>query len=288
MPRAVPIVVALLALQAALVLLFVVARAGSGAARAAGRRRRARRGAAARAATRSTSTATPTRTPPATAIREREVYGAVVPAEGRVLVASAASPVGARQQLDGGLRAGRGDAQGGGRRAARVRRPARRRAEPAVPAADDRLLPARDPARADAARRARGCSAPSLGFSALSGLALTALLRAMDALPGPYLAVSGVAALVVAAVALTAAGPGPRCSGRPASGSPRCCSSCSATRARATRPPRSCCPASGASPASCSRPARAARRCATSPTSTATPCSRRRSCSPPGRSSAPR
>jgi hypothetical protein len=44
------------------------------------------------------------------------------------------------------------------------------------------------------------------GFSALSGLALTALLRAMDALPGPYLAVAGVAALVVAAVALTAAG----------------------------------------------------------------------------------
>jgi hypothetical protein len=45
-----------------------------------------------------------------------------------------------------------------------------------------------------------------LGFSALSGLALTALLRSMDALPGPYLAVSAVAALVVAAVGLTAAG----------------------------------------------------------------------------------
>ena len=45
-----------------------------------------------------------------------------------------------------------------------------------------------------------------LAFSALSGLALTALLRAMDALPGPYLAVSAVAALVVAAVALTATG----------------------------------------------------------------------------------
>jgi len=45
-----------------------------------------------------------------------------------------------------------------------------------------------------------------LGFSALSGLVLTALLRAMDALPGPYLAASAVAALVVAAVGLAAAG----------------------------------------------------------------------------------
>jgi hypothetical protein len=45
-----------------------------------------------------------------------------------------------------------------------------------------------------------------LGFSALGGLALTALLRTMDALPGPYLAVSGVTALVVAAVGLTAVG----------------------------------------------------------------------------------
>ena len=45
-----------------------------------------------------------------------------------------------------------------------------------------------------------------VSFSAASGLALTALLRAMDALPGPYLAVAGVATLVVAAVALTALG----------------------------------------------------------------------------------
>ena len=45
-----------------------------------------------------------------------------------------------------------------------------------------------------------------VAFSALSGLALTAMLGAMDALPGPYLAVSGVAALIVAAVALTATG----------------------------------------------------------------------------------
>jgi hypothetical protein len=45
-----------------------------------------------------------------------------------------------------------------------------------------------------------------LGFAALSGLALTAMLRAMDAVSGPYLAVSAVAALIVAAVALTAAG----------------------------------------------------------------------------------
>jgi hypothetical protein len=52
-------------------------------------------------------------------------------------------------------------------------------------------------------RRMLGLAA---GFAVLSGLALTAMLQAMDALPGPYLAVSGVAALVVAAVGLTATG----------------------------------------------------------------------------------
>ena len=214
------------------------------------------------------------------AIREREVYGAVVPAEGRVLVASAASPAVA-QQLDGDWR-----------------RPARK-AEDVVPVApgDPRgaalnllflpLMIACFPLAILLGRMRlprRRLLGAVLGFSALSGLALTALLRAMDALPGPYLAVSGVAALVVAAVGLTATGLVRAArAGRPRDrrGAVR--------RARQPglgqrAPPRSCCPASGASPASCSRPARAARRCATSRTSTATRCSCRRSCSPPGRS----
>ena len=88
MPRAVPIVVALLALQAALVLLFVVPTrspephglpvgvVGPGPA-LPGEQFEVHRYADTAAAR--------------TAIREREVYGAIVPAEGRVLVASAAS-----------------------------------------------------------------------------------------------------------------------------------------------------------------------------------------------------
>src|SRR5919107_4245809 len=89
MPRPVPIVLALLVLQAALVLLFVVpARSpephglpvgvvGPAAAlHGDGLDVRTYADAAAARA----------------AIREREVYGALVPAEGRVLVASAASP----------------------------------------------------------------------------------------------------------------------------------------------------------------------------------------------------
>ena len=88
--RPVPIVIALLTLQAALVLLFVAPRRSPephglpvgvvGPAPALDGEafdvHRYPDGAAAR-----------------TAIREREVYGAVVPAEGRVLVATAASPV---------------------------------------------------------------------------------------------------------------------------------------------------------------------------------------------------
>ena len=140
------------------------------------------------------------------AIREREVYGAVVPAAKRVLVASAASPVVA-QQLGAQL--------GGAAGANGVH------VEDVVPVAsgDPRgaalnglflpLMIATFPLALLLGRmrlprsRALGVVA---GFSALSGLALTALLRAMDALPGPYLAVAGVAALAVAAVALTAAG----------------------------------------------------------------------------------
>jgi hypothetical protein len=199
MPRAVPIVLVLLALQAALVLLFVVpgrspephglpvgvAGPDTGMPRAAGLEvHRYADAAAAR-----------------TAIREREVYGAVVPSEGRVLVASAASPVVAQV-----LREGLGNGA---------------RVEDVVPVAagDPRgaalnllLLPLMIACfpLAGLLGRARLSRRRMLGavlaFSALSGLALTALLRAMDALPGPYLAVAGVVALVVAAVALTAAG----------------------------------------------------------------------------------
>ena len=200
MPRAVPIVIALLAVQAALVLLFVVpARApephglpvgvvGPAAAlQARGDALDVHRYADAHAAR--------------AAIREREVYGAIVPAEGRVLVASAASPVVAQQLT--------------------AMAPAGAKAEDVVPVApgDPRgaalnllflpLMIACFPLAILLGRmrlpRTRLIGAV-LGFSALSGLLLTALLRSMDALPGPYLAVSAVAALVVAAVALTATG----------------------------------------------------------------------------------
>jgi hypothetical protein len=124
-----------------------------------------------------------------------------VPSEGRVLVASAASPVVAqllRERLGNGARA-----------------------EDVVPVAsgDPRgaalnllflpLMIACFPLAGllGRARLSRGRMLGAvLAFSALSGLALTALLGAMDALPGSYLAVSGAVALVVAAVALTATG----------------------------------------------------------------------------------
>jgi hypothetical protein len=199
MPRPLQIVLALLALQAALVLLFVmpgrspephglpvgVAGPATAMPRASGLEvHRYADAAAAR-----------------TAIREREVYGAVVPSEGRVLVASAASPVVAqmlRERLGNGARTedvvqiASGDPRGA--------------------ALNLLLLPlmiACFPLAAllGRARLSRGRMLGAvLAFSALSGLTLTALLRAMDALPGPYLAVSGAVALVVAAVALTAAG----------------------------------------------------------------------------------
>ena len=45
-----------------------------------------------------------------------------------------------------------------------------------------------------------------VAFAAASGLLIAALAGALDALPGPYLAVAGVTALIVLAVALPAAG----------------------------------------------------------------------------------
>lgn len=199
MPRRLLIVLALLALQAALVLLFVapgrspephglpvgvVEPANALPRRAEIEVHRYADAAAAR-----------------TAIREREIYGAVVPSEGRLLVASAASPVVAqmlRERLANGART-----------------------EDVVPVAagDPRgaalnllflpLMIACFPLAAllGRTRLSRGRMLGAvLAFSVLSGLALTALLRAMDALPGSYLAVSGAVALVVAAVALTTAG----------------------------------------------------------------------------------
>ena len=107
-----------------------------------------------------------------------------------------------------------------------------------------------------------------LVFSALSGLAMTALLRAMDAFPAP-----------------TSPSPAPSpwswrrsrspprgCSGRsarPGSASPRCCSSSSATRAPAT-PRRRSCSRLLARHGPAVRRARAGRRSATPRTSTAT------------------
>ena len=226
MPRPVPIVLALLALQAALVLLFVVpARSPqphglpvgvAGPATATAPAQRALTAGGDEFEVHAYADADAARA----AIREREVYGALVPAEGRVLVASAASTVVAQQLRElgargaGGAAAGGGAATGGG--AANGLH-----VEDVVPAAsgDPRgavlnllflpLMIACFPLAAVLGRmqlprrRMLGLVA---GFAALSGLALTAILQAMDALPGPYLAVSGVAALVVAAVGMTAAG----------------------------------------------------------------------------------
>lgn len=228
MPRPVLIVVALLALQAALVLLFVVpARspephglpvgvAGPAAATAPAERALAARGDALEIHTYADADAA------RTAIREREVYGALVPAEGRVLVASAASPAVAQQlrELGAGAAAGSGNGL---------------QVEDVVPAAsgDPRgavlnllflpLMIACFPLAAVLGRMGlprRKMLGLVAGFAVLSGLALTAMLQAMDALPGPYLAVSGVAALIVAAVGLAATGlfrvlgPATRCSCR--------------------------------------------------------------------------
>ena len=202
--RAVQVVIAALALQAALVALFVVpvrtpephglpvGVAGPPPAVAA-----AERALGPEVEVHRYATAAEART----AIREREVYGALVPAERRVLVASAASPAVA-QML--GQHAGPG---------AQV--------EDVVPLADGDprgatlnalFLPLMIAAFPLAALlvRLRVRPAAVLGavtaFAVLGGLLLTALVGpAMDAVPGPYLAVSAVVALIVAAVALPAA-----------------------------------------------------------------------------------
>ena len=230
MPRAVPIVIALLALQAALVLLFVVpGRAPEPHGLPVG----VVGPAPALPADQFDVHRYPDAAAARTAIREREVYGAVVPAEGRVLVASAASPVVAqalREQLaaGGGGAAGDGSdasggdaARGGAEASSGAGGASGLHVEDVVPIAsgDPRgvalsslflpLMIAVFPLALLLGRmrlRRPALLGAVLGFSALSGLALTALLRSMDALPGPYLAVSAVAALIVAAVGLTAAG----------------------------------------------------------------------------------
>src|SRR5262245_54994006 len=90
MPRPVPIVLALLVLQAALVLLFVMpARAPEPHGLPVGVVGPASALQADGVAVQAYGDAEAART----AVREREVYGALVPAEGRMLVASAASPM---------------------------------------------------------------------------------------------------------------------------------------------------------------------------------------------------
>jgi hypothetical protein len=237
MPRPVPIVLALLALQATLVLLFVtparapephglpVGVAGPAPATAPVQRALAARDGAFEVHTYSGAAEA------RTAIREREVYGALVPAEGRVLVASAAGPAAAQQLRELAAGAAAGAAQGGATPGGATPGAATPGAAPGaanglhfedvVPVAsgDARgaalnllflpLMIACFPLAALLGRmglprwRALGVVG---GFSVLSGLGLSAMLRAMDALPGPYLAVSAVAALIVAAVALTASG----------------------------------------------------------------------------------
>jgi hypothetical protein len=135
-------------------------------------------------------------------VRDREVYGAVAPAEGRLLIASAAGPVVA-QMLQQGL--GRG-----------------------LEVEDVAPLASGDPRGAilnvlflplivlclplaallGRLRLGRGrLLAAAAGFAALSGLLISAVVGvAMGALPGGYLAVSAVAALIVAAVAFPAVG----------------------------------------------------------------------------------
>ena len=207
-PRIVQIVVAMLLVQALLVVLFVIpARtpephglpvgvAGPEAVQAPLERALASRGDAFDVRRYANVAAA------RTAIREREVYGALAPAEDKVLVASAASPVVAQMLQQG---PGRG-----------------LQAEDVVPLAsgDPRgaslnlvFLPLMIACLALAVllgrleiSRGRLLGAV-IAFAVLGGLLITALVgEAMDALPGGFLAVSGVGALVVAAVALTATG----------------------------------------------------------------------------------
>jgi prepilin-type processing-associated H-X9-DG protein len=148
------------------------------------------------------------------AIERREVYGAVVPAQGTVLVSSAASPAVA-QMLAAGA------AGPAGPRPPTAGAAAQLRVRDVVPiaAADPRgatinlaflpliviCLPLALLARLDL--RPAALLAALTAFAALSGLLVVALIGgALGALPGPYLALSAVAALIVLAVALPTAG----------------------------------------------------------------------------------
>jgi prepilin-type processing-associated H-X9-DG protein len=149
------------------------------------------------------------------AIERREVYGAVVPAERTVLVSSAASP--AIAQL---LAAGAASPAGP--------RPPTTGAAPQLRVRDVVPIAAADPRGATInlaflpliviclplvallarleLRPARLLAALT-GFAVLSGLLVVALIGGvLGALPGPYLALSAVAALIVLAVALPTAG----------------------------------------------------------------------------------
>jgi hypothetical protein len=132
---------------------------------------------------------------------DREVYGGILPAERRVLVASAASPVVAQllQEAVRGLRVEdvvRTDPE-----------------DPRGATLNLLFLPLIViylPLAALLGRlglRRGELLAVLAGFAALSGLLVVALVGgAIGALPGPYLALSGVAALTVLAIALPAAG----------------------------------------------------------------------------------
>jgi hypothetical protein len=137
---------------------------------------------------------------PEAAVLDRDAYAAVLPQERTLLIATAASPPVA-QLLQGAL--------------ADVA-PTTRELRPLDPE-DPRgatlnlmmlpLIVVGLPLAFALARVERHRLAAALSFSVLAGLAVTAIVNlAVGALPGPYLALSAVAALLVASVALFATG----------------------------------------------------------------------------------
>ncbi len=136
------------------------------------------------------------------AIRDRDVYGAIIPGERRVLVASAASPVVAQALRDG---------PGAGATVRDV--VALDPDDPRGTTLNALFLPlilASLPGALLLSRVAsgRGALLGALGImAAVGGLAVVAVVGpGLGLLPGPYLALAAVAALIVLAMALPAAG----------------------------------------------------------------------------------
>ena len=149
------------------------------------------------------------------AIERREIYGALVPAQRTLLVSSAASPAVAQLLATGAANpAGGGPAAAGPGAEPRVRDVVPiAEADPRGAAINLAFLPLIVVCLPLVALLGRLELSPTrllaalAAFAALSGLLVVALIGgALGALPGSYLALSAVAALIVLAVALPTAG----------------------------------------------------------------------------------